>query len=315
MRVLFAGSPEAAVPTLAALAESRHELVAVLTRPPAPSGRGRHLRPSAVGQWAGARGLPMIEARGVRDPAVRARIAGARADLAVVVAYGAIVPPDLLALPPHGWINLHFSDLPRWRGAAPVQYAILHGDARTASCVFQLEEGLDTGPVYSRVPVDVGRATAGELLARLARIGARQVVDTVDAIEAGTARAVAQDEGTAGERVALSHKITREDAHVDFAEPAQSVDRRIRACTPDPGAWTTVRGGGRLRLWPAVPVDGPGGPAGTIVATKRAVRVCCARGAVELGDVAPAGRGRMPAAAWWRGARLGQGATLGGAVA
>jgi methionyl-tRNA formyltransferase len=321
VRIIFAGTPDAAVPTLLALLASAHEVAAVLTRPPARSGRGRALRPSPVAEVARDRGIPVIEASTLREDgaagsAARAAVRGARADLGVVVAYGALIPQEVLDIPPLGWINLHFSDLPRWRGAAPVQWALLAGDARTASSVFQLEAGLDTGAVLSRLPVAIGRETAGELLARMADLGSRQVVEAVDALEAGTARPAPQNIGDHGERITRARRLTHGDGFVDFSSPAEEVDRRIRAVTPNPGAWTTLPDGRRLTLGPVEPVPHsptPARGAGRLVLSRQRVEVACARGAVRLGQVAPAGRGWMDAAAWARGARLEDGARLGAA--
>lgn len=318
MRIIFAGTPEAAVPTLEALLGSRHQVVAVLTRPPARAGRGRARRPSAVAAAAGAHGVPLIEASTFRAgtaEGARAReaVREAAADLGVVVAYGALIPPDVLDLPRLGWVNLHFSDLPRWRGAAPVQWAVLSGDAATASSVFRLEAGLDTGPVLSRIPVAIGHETSGELLARMSVLGAAQVVDVADALEDGTVTAVAQDVGPGGRRVTHAGRLTPRDGFIDFSGTAEEADRRIRAVTPNPGAWTTLPDGRRLKLGPVDPADGeaPPGPAGTLAVRRRSVEVACGAGSVRLGRVAPAGRGWMEADAWARGARLDAGARLG----
>lgn len=311
MRIIFAGTPRAAVPTLRTLLASPHEVAAVLTRPPARSGRGRTLHPSPVAEAATGAGVPLIEASSVRDEEVRERISGVGADLGVVVAYGAIIPPDVLTTPRLGWINLHFSDLPRWRGAAPVQWAILAGDTRTASSVFQLEEGLDTGPVFSRLDVDVDHDTAGELLARMADLGAHQVLEVVDALGAGTAHAVPQDLGPDASRLIHARKLVAADGFVDFHDTAEEVDRRIRATTPDPGAWTTTPDGRRLKMEAVTAIEGTTSGPGVVVATKNEVTVGCGSGAVRLGRVAPAGKGWMDAAAWARGARLDEGAQLG----
>ncbi len=308
MRIVFAGTPAPAVPTLQALLASEHEVVAVLTRPPARAGRGRALVPSPVAEAAREAGIEVIEASGFRDPEIRERVAALGADLGVVVAYGALIPQEVLDMPAHGWINLHFSDLPRWRGAAPVQWATLSGDTATASSVFLLEKGLDTGPVYSRLPVEIGRETAGELLARMAELGAPQVLSVVDAIAAGDAVAVPQDEDDP--RMTKARQLSHEDGFVDFAETAAEVDRRIRAVDPNPGAWTLLPDGRRLKLGALEPVE-EDLPIGVVAATKKEVLVGCGSGAVRLGRVAPAGKGWMEAAAWARGARLPEGARLG----
>lgn len=310
MRIVFAGTPAPAVPTLMRLIESSHEVVAVITRPPARGGRGRSLVPSPVAIAARDAGIPLIETSSLKGEDILHRIVGLQADLGVVVAYGALIPQALLDAPPHGWVNLHFSDLPRWRGAAPVQWSILSGDEQTASSVFQLEAGLDTGPVFSRIPVTIGHETAGELLERMADLGSRQVVDVVDAIEAGTAHAIAQDEDDP--RASHARRLSHEDGFIDFTLSADEVDRRIRAVTPNPGAWTTLPDGKRMKLG-AVELCDDSHPleAGGLRISKRSVDVGCSQGAVTLGRVAPAGRGWMDAAAWARGARLDDAARLG----
>lgn len=316
MRIIFAGTPQAAVPTLEALIASEHEVVAVLTRPPARRGRGRTLHPSEVAEVALAHGIDLIEASTLRDEEVRGRIAALHADLGVVVAYGALIPRAVLDMPRHGWVNLHFSDLPRWRGAAPVQWALLSGDARTASCVFRLEEGLDTGPILSRLEVGIGHETAGELLTRMASLGAAQVVKVADALEAGTATATMQDEGTDGEHVTHARRLDVADGFIDFTTTAGEADARIRAVTPNPGAWTLLPDGRRLKLGKAE-VAQQADPAtgdeqvGEVHTTRRDVHVRCGDGWLRLGEVAPAGKGWMPADAWARGARLEAGTRLG----
>src|SRR3954447_21379973 len=193
MRLVFAGTPEVALPALDALAASRHELVAVVTRPDAPAGRGRGLSRSPVGEWADEHGVEVLTPARPRDPEFLDRLRALAPDCVPVVAYGALVPPAALEIPRHGWINLHFSLLPAWRGAAPVQHAVLHGDELTGASVFQLEEGLDTGPVYGTLTEPIGpRDTSGDLLERLAVSGADLLVRVLDAIAAGQASAVPQ---------------------------------------------------------------------------------------------------------------------------
>ncbi len=316
VRIIFAGTPQVAVPTLQALLGSTHQVVAVVTRPPARSGRGRMLHPSPVATFSHDHGIPVIEASTLRastvqGQAARAAIRDADADLGVVVAYGALIPQAVLEMPRAGWINLHFSDLPRWRGAAPVQWAILQGDTMTASSVFQLDAGLDTGPVLSRLPVPIGRETAGQLLDRMAHLGAAQVVEVVDALEAGTAHARPQDTGEADLRVTHARRLTPRDGLIDFRDSADATDRRIRAVTPDPGAWTTLPDGRRLKLGVVTLTTTSTADPGTVVISRDGVDVQCGSGAVRLGDVAPAGRGWMDAAAWARGARLGENTRLG----
>lgn len=233
------------------------------------------------------------------DPAFQAELRAIAPDCCPVVAYGALVPQAALEIPRHGWVNLHFSLLPAWRGAAPVQHALLHGDEVTGACTFQLERGLDTGPVYGVTTEQVQpRDTAGDLLERLSRSGAHLLVATLDGIESGDLEAVAQpDEG-----VSLAPKVTSEDARVDWTQPDFAVDRRIRACTPAPGAWTTFRGE-RLKLGPVTPTrEDPLDP-GALRIEKARVLAGTATAPVELGEVRPEGKRAMPAADWIRGAR------------
>lgn len=308
MRLLFAGTPEVAVPSLEALLASDHEVAAVLTRPDAPAGRGRRLTPSPVRRRAEEAGVPVLTQR-PQDPGFAALLRDLAVDCAPVVAYGEILPPEVLDLPAHGWVNLHFSVLPAWRGAAPVQHAVLSGDAVTGASTFRIEQGLDTGPVYGVATETVRpRDTSGDLLDRLARHGASLLVATLDAIQDGSARPVPQ----AAEGVSVAPRLQPEDARVRWDHPAQAVDRRVRACTPAPGAWTTLADGGRLGLGPVEPVPEATGLApGEALVGKREVLVGTATHAVRLGDVVPAGRRAMPAADWARGARLDDGLRLG----
>ena len=280
-------------------------MVAVLTRPDAPAGRSRHLVRSPVARWADEWGVEVLAPERPRDQSFLDRLAELAPDCVPVVAYGALVPPVALAIPSHGWVNLHFSLLPAWRGAAPVQHALLHGDEMTGASVFQLEAGLDTGPVFGTVVEPVRpRDTSGDLLARLSAAGADLLVAVLDAIETGTAHALPQP--TDG--VSLAPKITVADAEVRWSEPAFAVDRRVRACTPVPGAFTRFRGE-RTKLSPVRPITPGGGPApgtlapGEIVVEKSRVLVGTATGPVELGDVRPAGKKDMSAVDWARGAR------------
>lgn len=312
MRLLFAGTPEVALPSLDALLDSPHEVVAVLTRPDAPAGRGRRLTPSPVRVRTEEAGVPVLTPGTLRDPEVVAQLAALDVDLAPVVAYGALLPPAVLDVPRHGWVNLHFSLLPAWRGAAPVQHAVLHGDEVTGASTFRIEEGLDTGPVYGTLTETVrARDTSGDLLERLARAGAALLRATVDGIADGTLVPVPQ--GTDG----LSHapRLTVEDARVRWDHPALAVDRRVRACTPAPGSWTTLPDGARLKLGPVrLREDLEPLPPGTIRTGRDGVVVGTGTHPVELGQVAPAGKRMMPAADWARGARLPEDARLGGAA-
>ncbi|MBW3639129.1 MAG: methionyl-tRNA formyltransferase [Actinobacteria bacterium] len=298
MRLVFAGTPEPALPSFEALLASRHDVVAVLTRPDAPAGRGRALRPSPVRERAEAAGLEVLTPVHPRNDTFQERLRQIAPDCCPVVAYGALVPQAVLDIPEHGWVNLHFSLLPAWRGAAPVQHAVLAGDEVTGATTFRLEAGLDTGPVFGVTTEDVRSTdTSGDLLARLAVAGAGLLVATLDALEDGSVQAVSQP--TDG--VSLAPKITVDDARVDWTAPALRVDRLVRACTPAPGAWTTLRGK-RVKLGPVTVTDqalAPGELRDGLVGT--------ATTAVRLGGVRPEGRSSMAADDWLRGLRLSPG--------
>ncbi len=314
MRLVFAGTPQAAVPALDALLASRHEVAAVVTRPDAAAGRGLHRAPSPVAERAALAGVEVLKPARVRDEEFLSRLRAIAPDCCPVTAYGALLPQIALDIPKHGWVNLHFSLLPAWRGAAPVQHAILHGDDLTGASTFQIVRELDAGPVYGVLTEPIKpRDTAGDLLGRLAGSGAGLLVATLDGIESGQLEARPQP----AEGVSLAPKITIEDARVRWDEPALAVDRRIRACTPGPGAWTML-GEARIKLWPlaaspaAAGTDGPaaapadaGGPLapGELRVLRTSVLVGTATGPVELGDVQPPGKRRMQAADWARGLR------------
>ncbi|HEU5332203.1 MAG TPA: methionyl-tRNA formyltransferase [Actinocrinis sp.] len=308
MRLLFAGTPEPAVASLEALLGSRHEVAAVLTRPDAPTGRGRRMEPSPVRRVAEQAGIEVLTPPRPRDPAFLARLAQLAPDACPVVAYGGLIPPAALAVPRHGWVNLHFSLLPAWRGAAPVQNAILAGDDVTGACTFRLEEGLDTGPVFGTVTEEIARTdTSGDLLTRLAVDGARLLVATLDGIDEGRLAAVPQP----SEGISIAPKLTTDDARIDWKTPALRIDRLVRACTPAPGAWTTFAGE-RVKIFPVAPIPGvvDVGP-GMIVADKRGLQVGTGSGhTVRLGEVQAQGKKRMAAADWARGMRLPDGAVF-----
>ncbi|WP_144128158.1 methionyl-tRNA formyltransferase [Catellatospora sichuanensis] len=301
MRLVFAGTPEVALPSLDAIEKSGHELLAVVTRPDAPSGRGRRMVRSHVAAWADERGIEVLTPARPREPEFLDRLRELAPDCVPVVAYGALVPQAALDIPAQGWVNLHFSLLPAWRGAAPVQHSVWHGDEFTGASVFQLEAGLDTGPVFGTLIEQIRpRDTSGDLLERLAVDGAGLLVTVLDAIGAGAARAVAQP----ADGVTLAPKITVEDAEVRWSEPAFAVDRRVRATTPGPGAWTTFRGE-RVKLGPVSPVaDGPALKPGDLLVEKRRVLVGTATSPVELGEVRAAGKKPMSAVDWARGVRV-----------
>ena len=301
MRLVFAGTPTVALPALDAIAGSGHELLAVVTRPDAPAGRGRGLARSPVAGWADERGIEVLTPARPREPEFLDRLRELAPDCVPVVAYGALVPPAALEIPAHGWINLHFSLLPAWRGAAPVQHAVLHGDQLTGASVFQLETGLDTGPVFGTVTDEIRPTdTSGDLLHRLAASGSGLLVAVLNAIEDGSARSVPQP----ADKMTLAPKLTAEDGQVRWTDPAFAVDRRIRAYTPAPGPWTTFRGD-RVKLGPIRPLaDGPDLKPGELLVERSRVLTGTATTTVLLGEVRAAGKRPMPAADWARGARV-----------
>jgi len=301
VRLVFAGTPAPAVTSLRALlASPRHEVVAVLTRPDAAAGRGRGTRLSPVKEVAAEAGIEVLQPDRPRDEAFLARLRALAPDCCPVVAYGALLPRPALDAPPHGWVNLHFSLLPAWRGAAPVQHAVLAGDELTGATTFLLEEGMDTGPVYGVVTEAVRpNDTSGDLLDRLSASGAELLVATLDGIEDGTL--VPRPQPADG--VSLAPKVTVADAAVDWAAPAVRVDRLVRATTPAPGAWTTLRGV-RLTLGPVTPRPENALPPGALQRGRDGVLVGTVTSAVALGEVKPAGRAWLPALAWANGVRL-----------
>ncbi|MFI9581588.1 methionyl-tRNA formyltransferase [Streptomyces sp. NPDC052236] len=311
MKLVFAGTPEVAVPALDALiASDRHEVAAVVTRPDAPSGRGRHLVASPVAQRAEEAGIEVLKPVRPRDEAFLARLREIAPDCCPVVAYGALLPKVALDIPPRGWVNLHFSLLPAWRGAAPVQHAILAGDEVTGAATFLIEEGLDSGPVYGVITEHVRPTdTSGDLLTRLAFAGSGLLSATMDGIEDGTLLAVPQP----AEGVSLAPKLTVEDARVDWSAPALRVDRVVRGCTPAPGAWTVFRGE-RLKLIQVAPLpDRTELTPGELATGKNHVHIGTGSHAVELLWVQPQGKKPMRAADWARGVRIAPGERAGGA--
>ena len=310
MRVVFAGTPEVAVPVLDAIAASAHRLVGVVTRPDAPAGRGRRVVASPVAVRAEELGVPVLKPAHPRDPEFQDQLRALRPDCCPVVAYGALLPQSALDIPVHGWVNLHFSALPAWRGAAPVQHAIWAGDEVTGATTFRIVKELDAGPTYGVMterirPTD----TAGDLLARLAEGGAGLMVATLDGIEDGSLEARPQQ----AEGVSYAPKVEVEDARVDWSRPAVVIDHQVRACTPAPGAWTTVDGE-RLKLGPLTHADPPTSAAlepGELWVGKHDVLVGTGTTAVRLAEVRPHGRRQMGAADWARGARLESGVRIG----
>lgn len=311
MRLVFAGTPQTAVPSLEALLGSRHEVVAVVTRPDAPAGRGQSVERSPVALRAAQAGLEILTPRRPREPEFLDRLREIAPDCCPVTAYGALLPQAALDIPAHGWVNLHFSLLPAWRGAAPVQYAVMHGDDITGATTFEIVAALDAGPVYGVLTEPIRPDdTSGTLLDRLAVAGASLLVATMDGIEDGTLKAIPQpDEG-----VSTTKKVTVADAQVDWTRPAHVIDRLIRACTPDPGPWTLL-GEARMKLGPvtiattvtsATTVTGATTThlaPGEVLVEKKGVYVGTGTGSVRLGEVQAPGKRSMPATDWARGLR------------
>jgi methionyl-tRNA formyltransferase len=298
VRIIFGGTPDVAIPSLDSLVDSRHEVVAVVTRPDAPSGRGKKLTASPVAQHAAKLGIEVLKPQRPRDEDFVSRLTEIAPDCCPVVAYGALLPQRVLEIPRHGWVNLHFSLLPAWRGAAPVQHAILAGDQITGATTFRIVLELDAGPIFATVTEPIRpEDTAGDLLHRLSESGARLLVETLDGIEAGTLTPTPQPESNS--QVSYASKINVEDAKIDWTQAAEAVDRLIRACAPAPGAWTTFRGE-RFKINSAGIADAVLPPAALEI-TKRSVRVGTATQALELGEIQAHGKKPMAAADWARG--------------
>ena len=318
MRLVFAGTPAAALPTLRALAASRHTVAAVVTRPDAPVGRGKKMHSSPVAELAEELGIETLKPVRPKEDWFLDRLRAIAPDCCPVTAYGALLPQVALDIPRFGWVNLHFSVLPAWRGAAPVQHAILRGDDITGATTFLIVKELDAGPVFGTLTEPIRPAdTSGDLLDRLSVAGAELLVRTLDAIEDGTVRAVPQP----SDGVSIAPKLTPADARVDWKLPAHLIDRQLRACTPDPGGWTELDAGpadeqqpanaARLKLWPVALAAGAGvisGSAetgslapGELLVDRNAVYVGTGTIPVRLGDVQPQGKRRMPASDWARG--------------
>lgn len=295
MRLVFAGTPEVAVPSLEALVASEHDVVAVVTRPDAPAGRGRKLTPSPVAKRAEELGIEVLKPSHPRDEAFQERLRELAPDVCPVVAYGALLPQSALDIPTRGWVNLHFSLLPRWRGAAPVQRAIMAGDEVTGTTCFEIVKQLDAGPIYEVDEIPVPEETAGELLASLADSGAAQLVRVMDAIAEG-AKPVAQSE----EGVTVAAKLSTEEARIDFTRPAVEVRNHVLGCSPDPGAWCELDGA-RLKIYRAALADDVEAGPGELVVTKRQVFAGTGEGAIELLEVQAPGKRRMQAIDWARG--------------
>lgn len=307
MKLVFAGTPEAALPSLENLISSQHEVVAVITQPPAKAGRGRDLRRSPVHELALSRGIDVLHPGSVRE--IEAGLRGLQPDAIPVVAYGQLIPETMLGIPEHGWINLHFSLLPQWRGAAPVQHSIWHGDSITGATTFRIDKGMDTGPILGHVTHAIDPSnTSGELLANLAETGSHLLRQTIDALEAGMIRSIPQQHGLA----TFAPKISRSDSRIDWASPAIEIDRRIRAMTPTPGAWTTIldrdgdgdgEGGISMSIAPVLINREVLLDPGVISLVDKHVFVGSATYALELTQVKPAGKKFMDATDWLRGLR------------
>lgn len=299
MRIVFMGTPEFAVPTLEGLVHAGHEVVLVVAQPDRPAGRGQQLRAPPVAERARALGLPLAQPKALRSGPFPERLAALAPDAAVVIAYGRILPPALLAIPRHGCVNVHASLLPRWRGAAPIQHAILAGDPVTGVCTQRMEEGLDTGPVYACRETPIGaRETAGELHDRLSALSAEVAVETLE----GLASRVPLPQDPAG--ATWAPLITKEDGRIDWARPAVEIDRRIRAMTPWPGGFVAGPGG-PVKLLAARPAEGAGAP-GTVLSVRPLV-VAAGSGAIELLTVQAPGRRPVTGAEFANGARLSPG--------
>lgn len=298
MRLVFAGTPSTALPSLDALLSSRHEVVAVISRPDRPAGRGRSLSSSPVAQRARELDLRLLQPARLDEPFIR-ELRDLGPDCCPVVAYGALIPSTALSVPVHGWVNLHFSLLPAWRGAAPVQHAILSGDEVTGATTFQIEEGLDTGPIFGVLTEQIrARDTAGALLDRLAVAGARLLVETMDHIEDGSAAAVPQP--TDG--VSTAPKLRPDDIRINWSQPALAIDRLVRAGTPAPGAWTTFRGK-RIKISPVRITTDEHVVPGELAVDQKGVSVGTGSAPVQLGDVQSEGKAGMSALDWARGVR------------
>lgn len=303
MRLIVAATPSVAIPTLEAIIDSHHELVSVITQPDRPSGRGRELRSSPVSQWAHAKGITIVKPE---DSSEMTSILK-DIDCVITIGYGVILPAELLSIPKHGFLNLHFSLLPKWRGAAPVQRAIEAGDPVTGVTVFRLDAGMDTGPIYLKceIPLDPSwdSATAFE---ELAHLGAPAVLETLSLLESGVEPTPQSDQGATKAR-----KLTTFEAEIDWSRAADEILRKIKAFTPSPGAWTKFRNV-TLKISEAAAADvSEALQTGEISLEHGSVLVGTGKGAIDIIQVTPAGKGSMPAPDWARGARIENGAHFG----
>ncbi len=302
LRLAFMGTPDFAVPTLAELIAQGHDIAAVYSQPPRPKGRGMTLEPGAVHRFADSAKLPVRTPLSLKSTEEQATFAALELDAAIVVAYGLLLPKAILDAPKLGCFNLHGSLLPRWRGAAPIQRAVMAGDAETGVMVMQMDEGLDTGAVLMAERVTIGRKTSGELTTELSRLGADLMVRSLGALERGGVTPQPQSEGG----VTYAKKISKEEARIDWSRPAREIDAHIRGLAPFPGAWTDANGE-RLKILYADPVDGNGKPG---VLLDDALTVACGDGALKLVKVQRAGKSAMTAAELLKGFALPRGSQL-----
>lgn len=308
MRIIFAGTPDFAARALAAILRSRHEVVLVFTQPDRPAGRGLHLQASPVKTLAEAHAIAVRQPRTLKDPQQWPALREKGADILVVAAYGLILPQAVLDIPPLGAVNIHASLLPRWRGAAPIHRAILAGDQQTGISIMQMDAGLDTGPVLMTEATPIAAEdTTQSLHDRLADIGARLVVTALDRLEAGELKPLPQP----AEGVTYASKVDKAEALIDWASDAESIDRKVRALNPAPGARTLLRGT-ELKLWKTQPLpSAPGSPGELTEVTKDGLVVACGRGSLRLLEVQRAGGRKLAAAEFVRGLELRAGEVLG----
>jgi methionyl-tRNA formyltransferase len=302
LRLAFMGTPDFAVPTLAELIAQGHDIAAVYSQPPRPKGRGMALEPGPVHKFAAGAGLPVRTPLSLKGEAEQAEFAALNIDAAIVVAYGLLLPKAILDAPVLGCFNLHGSLLPRWRGAAPIQRAVMAGDAQTGVMVMQMEEGLDTGPVLMAERVPVGRKTSGELATELSRLGADLMVRALGALERGAVTPVVQSE----DGVTYAKKILKDEARIDWTKSAAEIDCLVRGISPFPGAWTEVNGE-RLKVLYAEPANGSGAPGTTL---DDALTIACGSGALRLRKVQRAGGKVMDATDLLKGFAVPAGAQL-----
>lgn len=297
MRIAFAGTPHVAIPALAALVDSAHSVDLVITRPDAPTGRGKVMTSSDVAKWAEERALPILKTDSLSD----LDIDFSQFDCVVVIAFGAFVPESLLDAPRHGWLNVHFSLLPTWRGAAPVQYALMHGDETTGASIFRIDKGMDTGPLLTQLVTDIApHETSGSLLDRLAQESVVLLLQTLSGLEAGAIRLTEQQNYD----VSYAPKLSTSDARIDWALPGLVIERRIRAMAPAPGAWTVdqTNDSERFKVGPVqLRTDVTTLTPGQVVSVDGHVLVGTGSCAVQLNLIQPPGKKMMPATDWLRG--------------